>query len=183
MTVLEALAILEAATLECKKKDVNTPEVSESLDLLEPYIRPEWLIPQFRSHVLNRHNVNEVAREGQQQFRMTGCMICSTQCFAVSGKGTSSECYVRVGAQARRGGLVCAFVTKDSQALVRSVPQPVRKPARVDAIVAAAPGRGQQSPLGSVLPGHLVAGGPGRGDQGRRVPTGVRPEDINWHCL
>jgi hypothetical protein len=67
MTVLEALAILEAATLECKKRDVNTPEVSESLDLLEPYIRPEWLIPQFRSHVLNRHNVNDVDREGQQQ--------------------------------------------------------------------------------------------------------------------
>jgi hypothetical protein len=36
MTVLEALAILEAATLECKKRNVNTPELKEALDLLEP---------------------------------------------------------------------------------------------------------------------------------------------------
>jgi hypothetical protein len=27
MTVLEALAILEAAVLECKKRNVNTPEL------------------------------------------------------------------------------------------------------------------------------------------------------------
>jgi hypothetical protein len=37
MTVLEALAILESAVLECKKRDVNTPEVGAALDLLEPY--------------------------------------------------------------------------------------------------------------------------------------------------
>jgi hypothetical protein len=41
MTVLEALAILESATLECKRRDINTPEVREALDLLEPHIRPE----------------------------------------------------------------------------------------------------------------------------------------------
>jgi hypothetical protein len=35
MTVLEALAVLEAAVLECKKRDVNTPEVREALDFLE----------------------------------------------------------------------------------------------------------------------------------------------------
>jgi hypothetical protein len=67
MTVLEALAILEAATLECKKRDIDTPEVHEALTILEPHIRPEWLIPQFRSHALNRYNGNEVDREGQQQ--------------------------------------------------------------------------------------------------------------------
>ena len=48
MTILEALAILEAAVLECKKRDINTPEVREALDLLEPHNRPEWLVPQFR---------------------------------------------------------------------------------------------------------------------------------------
>jgi hypothetical protein len=37
MTILQALAILEAALLECKKRDVNTPEVNHALDLLEPY--------------------------------------------------------------------------------------------------------------------------------------------------
>jgi len=30
MTVLEALAILESAVLECKKRDINTPEVNGS---------------------------------------------------------------------------------------------------------------------------------------------------------
>jgi hypothetical protein len=40
MTVLQALAILEAAVLECKKRNVNTPEVSEVLDLLESHIQP-----------------------------------------------------------------------------------------------------------------------------------------------
>jgi hypothetical protein len=67
MTVLEALAILEAATLECKKRDINTPEVRGALDLLEPHIRPEWLIPQFRHHALEARTDNYVEREGQQQ--------------------------------------------------------------------------------------------------------------------
>ena len=47
MTVLEAVATLEAATLECKQRDINTPEVKEALDLLEPYIWPKWLVLQF----------------------------------------------------------------------------------------------------------------------------------------
>jgi hypothetical protein len=73
MTVLEAHAILEAAVLECKKRDVDTPEVKDALNLLEPYIRPEWLIPQFRSNLERTSDVHiEVAKEGQQQvFRAT----------------------------------------------------------------------------------------------------------------
>jgi hypothetical protein len=67
MTVLEALAILEAAVLECKKRDVNTPEVNQTLDLLEPYIRPTWLIPQFRHHALSELTGNPGDQEGQQQ--------------------------------------------------------------------------------------------------------------------
>ena len=58
----EALAILESATVECKKRDINTPKVRNALDLLQPHIRPEWLIPQFRYH-LDR----EVDKEGKQQ--------------------------------------------------------------------------------------------------------------------
>jgi hypothetical protein len=42
MTVLEALAILEAGVLECTKRSVDTPEVREALDFLEPHIQPEW---------------------------------------------------------------------------------------------------------------------------------------------
>jgi hypothetical protein len=62
----EALAILESATVECKKRDINTPEVRDALDLLEPHIRPEWLIPQFRYH-LDRDPSVEVDKESQQQ--------------------------------------------------------------------------------------------------------------------
>jgi hypothetical protein len=32
-------AILEAATRECNQRNINTPEVGEALDSLEPYIR------------------------------------------------------------------------------------------------------------------------------------------------
>jgi hypothetical protein len=67
MTVLQALAILEAAVLECKERDVNSPEVNHALDLLEPYIRPTWLIPQFRHHVLSERTDNPGHREDQQQ--------------------------------------------------------------------------------------------------------------------
>ena len=38
----------------------------EALDLLEPHIRPEWLIPQFRHHVGGERE-NGYQREGQQQ--------------------------------------------------------------------------------------------------------------------
>ncbi len=57
---------VEAATLECKKRNVNTPAVKEALKFLQPHILPEWLIPQFRSH-LNRDPELEVDKEGQQQ--------------------------------------------------------------------------------------------------------------------
>ena len=72
MTVLEALSILEAATLECKKREVDTPELRAALDLLEPYIRPKWLIPQFRRNLDGEREHDYAAREGQQQvFRVT----------------------------------------------------------------------------------------------------------------
>ena len=67
MTAIQALAILEAAVLECKKRDVDTPEVKAALDFLEPYVRPQWLIPQYRDHVLDHARTNEVDLEGQQQ--------------------------------------------------------------------------------------------------------------------
>jgi hypothetical protein len=65
--ILQALAILEATVLECKKRDVDTPEMREALNFLEPHIRPKWLIPQFRDHVLDHDRTTEVALEGQQQ--------------------------------------------------------------------------------------------------------------------
>jgi hypothetical protein len=38
--VLEALKILEDATLDSKKRDIDTPEVREALDLLDPLCKP-----------------------------------------------------------------------------------------------------------------------------------------------
>ena len=67
MTVLKALAILEAAVLECKKRDINTPEVTEALDFLEPHIRPTWLVPQYRHELDGPRGDREYDREGQQQ--------------------------------------------------------------------------------------------------------------------
>jgi hypothetical protein len=54
--------------LECKQRDVYTPEVREALNYLEPRIWPEWLIPQFRYHAqLNEENEVDVDKEAQEQ--------------------------------------------------------------------------------------------------------------------
>ena len=67
MTVLQALAILEASVLECKKRNIDTPEMREALIFLEPHIQPAWLIPQYREHALDHAQGDGVALEGQQQ--------------------------------------------------------------------------------------------------------------------
>jgi hypothetical protein len=67
MTVLEALATLESATLECKQRDIDTPEVREALTFLEPHIQPEWLISQFRYHVQRYGHQHWWELEAQQQ--------------------------------------------------------------------------------------------------------------------
>ena len=67
MTVLDALSILEAAILECKQRDIYKPELNEALNFLQPRIRPEWLIPQFRYHAqLNKKNEIDLDIEAQQ---------------------------------------------------------------------------------------------------------------------
>jgi hypothetical protein len=67
MTVLEALATPESATLECKQRDIDTPEVREALTFLEPHIQPEWLISQFRYHVQRYGQQHWWELEAQQQ--------------------------------------------------------------------------------------------------------------------
>ena len=66
MTILQALKILENAVLDCKRRDVDTADVREALDLLETHIRPNWLVVRFRSHVERAGN-SDVDLEGQQQ--------------------------------------------------------------------------------------------------------------------
>src|SRR5262245_58601565 len=62
---LYMLLPFETATLECKKREINTPGVREAVDFLEPYIQPPWLIPQYRNE-LDAVGDNVVDREGQQ---------------------------------------------------------------------------------------------------------------------
>jgi hypothetical protein len=66
MNIFEALAILESAVLECKKRSVNTPEATEALDLLAPYVRPKLVVAQFRHHIA-RERDNDHEKEGQCQ--------------------------------------------------------------------------------------------------------------------
>ena len=66
MRVLEALKILEDATLDCKIRNINTPEVRTALEVLQPYCRPLWRITGFRDH-LKQHGEQGPDSEGQQQ--------------------------------------------------------------------------------------------------------------------
>ena len=66
MRVTEALRILEAATRDCKTRDIDTPDVRDALDVLEPYCWPDWRIEGFRNH-LTRHDAIGFGGEGQQQ--------------------------------------------------------------------------------------------------------------------
>jgi hypothetical protein len=64
--VLEALKILEDATLDCKIRDINTPEVRTALEVLQPYCRPLWRVTGFHDH-LKQHGEQGPDSEGQQQ--------------------------------------------------------------------------------------------------------------------
>jgi len=65
--LLEALKILEAATLDSKKRDIDTPEVRQALDLLDPVCMPKWRVAGFRDAL--RPHAGQIGHqlEGQQQ--------------------------------------------------------------------------------------------------------------------
>ena len=66
MTVVDALAVLEGAVLECKQRDIYTPEMREALNFLEQQrIWPDWLIPRFRYYA--RLKENGIDKEAKQQ--------------------------------------------------------------------------------------------------------------------
>jgi hypothetical protein len=64
MTALKALAILETAVMDCKTRDINTLDVRDALNFLEPHTRPPSLVMKFRAHL--DHGI-EVDKERQQQ--------------------------------------------------------------------------------------------------------------------
>ena len=65
MNIFEALAILESAVLECKKRNVNTPEATAALNLLAPYVRSKLVVALFRHYIAREHE-KEHAKEDQQ---------------------------------------------------------------------------------------------------------------------
>jgi hypothetical protein len=71
MTVLGALAILEADVLECKKRNIDTSEMREALEFFEPVIRPQRLIPQYRNNLPCRNTIciSRALRELLQEER------------------------------------------------------------------------------------------------------------------
>src|SRR6266403_3966127 len=69
MRVLEALRILDDATVECKVRNIDTPDVKEALDLLDPYCRPAWFVRTFRDSLQRGMNYIGLPEfEGQQQM-------------------------------------------------------------------------------------------------------------------
>jgi len=66
VTILEAFYILENATSDCKKRNIDTSEVREALDLLKGVVQPHWLIPQYRNNIKPSRE-NDGGLEGQQQ--------------------------------------------------------------------------------------------------------------------
>ena len=67
MRILEALRILEDAVLEFTLRSIDTPDVKEALDLLDPYCRPTWFIEGFRNHLRPDKGQFGPEFEGQQQ--------------------------------------------------------------------------------------------------------------------
>jgi len=65
MTIIEAITILEIATVECRNEDVDKPDVNQALDVVELYVQPEWVVPQFRNH-LQREGNNAIDIADQQ---------------------------------------------------------------------------------------------------------------------
>jgi hypothetical protein len=75
MTITEAITILEIATVECRNKDVDTPKVKRALSVVELYVRPEWVVPQFRCH-LRRLGNSAIDKEDQHAvLSTTFCII------------------------------------------------------------------------------------------------------------
>ena len=67
MRLLTALKILEAATLDSKKRNIDTPEVRKALDLLDPVCQPTWRVAGFRHQLKPHAGQSGHELEGQQQ--------------------------------------------------------------------------------------------------------------------
>ena len=86
MRLLAALKILEAATLDSKKRDIDTPEVRAALDLLDPICQPKWRVAGFRDALRPHAGQLPHELEGHQQVLRVyfgGIYTCVRQLLAV----------------------------------------------------------------------------------------------------
>ena len=75
MTIIEAITILEIATVECRNKDVDTPAVNQALNVVEVYVSPERVIPQFRYHLQRLGNSAIDIEDQHAVLSATFCII------------------------------------------------------------------------------------------------------------
>ena len=57
--------------MECERRNINTPEVKAALDLLDLYVWPKWVVPQFSDNIENERELMENRKGQQQVFRAT----------------------------------------------------------------------------------------------------------------
>lgn len=69
MRLLRALQTLETATLECRQRSIDTAEVRGALDAVEPYIKFNWYVRNFRLYVCR--GSKELSRQQELQQRLT----------------------------------------------------------------------------------------------------------------
>jgi len=75
MTIIEAITTLEIATAECRNKNVDTPAVNQALNVVELYVRPEWVVPQFRYHLQREGNSAIDIEDQRAVLSATFCII------------------------------------------------------------------------------------------------------------
>ena len=75
MTIIEAITTLEIATVECRNKNVDTPAVNQALNVVELYVRPEWVVPQFRYHLRRLGNSAIDIEDQHAVLSATFCII------------------------------------------------------------------------------------------------------------
>jgi hypothetical protein len=66
--VLGALKIIEAATIDCKTHNIDTPEVREALDLLASYC---WKLPASRSLEVWRRGLAPAVKASNRHCGLT----------------------------------------------------------------------------------------------------------------
>ncbi len=72
MRVLEALKVLEQATLNTKQRNIDTDEVKQALDVVRPYCSPKWLVEGFRDNTQEMGELKRIVNSFLQNLDSLG---------------------------------------------------------------------------------------------------------------